>query len=89
MSRVFANGPGDRGSIPVIPKIRKVVPYVTLLNNQHYKLRIKSKCVSIEGVEWSPFLHRGVVAIENGAFGLPSTAIVNNFMYICVCLMNR
>ena len=23
MSRVFANGPGDRGSIPVIPKTQK------------------------------------------------------------------
>ena len=45
MVKVFANGPGDLGSIPgrVIPKTQKVVPDVTLLNTQHYKLRIKGK----------------------------------------------
>ena len=42
---MFANGPGDRGSIPgrVIPKIQKIVLDVTLLNTQHYKVRIKGK----------------------------------------------
>ena len=39
MSRVFANGSGDRGSISgrVIPKTRQMVLYVAL----HYKIRIK------------------------------------------------
>ena len=39
MVRVFANGPGDQGSIPgrVIPKTQKMVLDVTLLNTQHYK----------------------------------------------------
>ena len=34
MSRVFANGPGDRGSVPgrVIPKTQKVVLDAALLN---------------------------------------------------------
>ena len=43
MSRVFANDPGDQGSIPgrVIPKTQKIALYATLLNTQHYKLRIK------------------------------------------------
>ena len=43
MSRVFANGPGDNGSIPgrVIPKIKKMVFGPALLNTQHYKVRIK------------------------------------------------
>ena len=43
MSRVFANDPGDRGSIPgrVIPKTQKMVLDVTLLNTQYYKVRIK------------------------------------------------
>ena len=38
MVRVFANGPGDLGSIPgrVIPKSQKMV-----LNSQHYKVRVK------------------------------------------------
>ena len=45
MSRVFTNALGDRGSIPgrVIPKIQKMVLDAALLNNQHYKVRIKSK----------------------------------------------
>ena len=45
MGRVFANGPGDRGSIPgrVIPKIFKMVLDTSLLNTQQYKVRIKSK----------------------------------------------
>ena len=45
MSRMFANGPGDWGSIPgrVIPKTQKIVLDATLLNTQHYKVRIKGK----------------------------------------------
>ena len=44
-SRVFANGLGDQGSIPgrVIPKTQKMVLDTTLLNTQHYKVRIKDK----------------------------------------------
>ena len=43
--RVFANGPGDLGSIPgrVIPKTQKLVLDASLLNTQHYKGRIKGK----------------------------------------------
>ena len=48
----------------------------SLLNTQH---RIKGKVEqSREGV--APPLHLGVVAIEKGTFGLPST-IVANFTY--------
>ena len=45
MSRVFANGPGDRASILgwVIPKTKKMVLDTALLNTQHYKVRIKGK----------------------------------------------
>ena len=45
MSRVFANGLGDRGSIPgrVIPKTQKWYFGAVLLNTQHYKVRIKGK----------------------------------------------
>ena len=46
MSRVFANGLGDQGSIPgwVIPKTQKMVLDAALLiNTQHYKVRIKEK----------------------------------------------
>ena len=45
MIRVFANGQGDVGSIPlrVIPKTQKMVLDATLLNTQYYKVRIKGK----------------------------------------------
>ena len=45
MVRVFANGLGDLGSIlrQVIPKTQKMVLDDTLLNTQHYKVRIKGK----------------------------------------------
>ena len=45
MARVFANGPGDMGSIlgRVIPKILKMVLDASLLNTQHYKVQIKGK----------------------------------------------
>ena len=57
--RVFANGPGDLGSIPgrVIPKTQKMVLDASLLNTQHYKVRIKGKVgQSREGVAPSPTL---------------------------------
>ena len=45
MVRVFANGPGDLASIPgrVITKTQKMVLDPSLLNTQHYKVRIKGK----------------------------------------------
>ena len=45
MSRVFANCPGVRGSIPgrVITKTQKMVQDAALLYTQHYKVRIKGK----------------------------------------------
>ena len=45
MSRVFANGPEDQGSIPgrVIPKTQKMVLDATLFNTQHYNVKIKGK----------------------------------------------
>ena len=45
MSRAFANGPEDRGSISgrVIPKTQKMVLDASLLDTQHYKVEIKGK----------------------------------------------
>ena len=44
-SFLFANGPGNLGSIPdrVIPKTLKMVLDTPLLNTQQYKVRIKGK----------------------------------------------
>ena len=54
--RVFANGPGDLGSIPgrVIPKTLKMILDTTLLNTQHYKVRFKGKVE--QSWEWSSAL---------------------------------
>ena len=56
MSREFANGPVDRGSIPgrVIPKTQKMVLDIALLNTQHYKVEIKGKVE--QSWEWSSAL---------------------------------
>ena len=45
VGRVFANGTGERGSIPghVIPKTLKMVLDTSLLNTQQYKVQIKGK----------------------------------------------
>ena len=45
ISRVFANGPGELGSILgcVIPKTLKMVFDTSLLNTQQYKVEIKGK----------------------------------------------
>ena len=55
--RVFANGPGDRGSIPgrVIPKTFKMVLDTSLLNTQQYNVQIKSSNPE-KGVAPSPSL---------------------------------
>ena len=45
VGRVFANWPGDLGSIParVIPKTLKIVLDTSLLNTEHYKVHIKGE----------------------------------------------
>ena len=45
VGRVFANGPGDLGSIPdhVIPKTLKMVFDTSWLNTQQYKVHTKGK----------------------------------------------
>ena len=56
-NKVFANGPGDLGSIPgqVIPKTQIMVLDASFLNTQHCKVRIKGKVEqSREGVAPSP-----------------------------------
>ena len=56
MIGVFANGPGDRGSISgrVIAKTQKMVLDAALLNTLHYKIRIKGKVE--QSWEWSSTL---------------------------------
>ena len=81
MGSVFANGLGDRGSIPgqVIPKTQKMVLDSALLSTQHYKVRIKGKVE--QSKEWNSTLLYSVVAIEKGALGSPSTKVAR-FTYL-------
>ena len=53
---IFANGPGDLGSIPgrVIQKTLKMVRDTALLNTQQYKVHIKGKVE--QSREWSSAL---------------------------------
>ena len=73
---MFSNGFEDQGSIPgrVIPKTQKMLLDTTLLNTQHYKVRIKGKWRNT-GKEQRSALHLGVVAIKRGAFRLSSTMV--------------
>ena len=56
MSRVFANGQGDRSSIPgrVIPKTQKMVLDASLLNTQLIRYGYKGKMK--QSKEWSSTL---------------------------------
>ena len=85
-SRVFTNGPGDRGSIPgrAITKTQKMLLDDALLCTQHYKIRIQRKVE--QSREWSRALPFGVVAIEKGAFGSLSTKVT---IFISLLLFTR
>ena len=86
VGRVFASGPEDLGSIPgcIIPKTLKMVLDTSLLNTQQYKVCIKSKVE--QSRERSTVL--GVVAIEKGAFWLPST-LVAIYTFYFYSILNR
>ena len=53
ISRVSADGHGNRGSTPgrVIPKTKKMVFDTTFVNTQHYKVKVKGKVE--QSKEWS------------------------------------
>ena len=95
MGRVFANGPGDRGSISghVIPKTLKMVLDTSWLNTQQNKIRIPDKVEQSRERSSAFPLHLGVVAIEKGAFWSPSTTVtiftyfisISAFIRLCTC----
>ena len=90
--RVFANGPGDLGSIPgrVMPKTQKMVLDASLLNTQNYKVRIKGKVEqSREGVvpsptHWCSIYRKGSlrVTLDNGH----QLYYLYIYIYTCVCI---
>ena len=74
---MFANGPGDRGSIlgRVIPKTQKMILDAALLNIQHCKVEQSRECSST--LSYTSVLE----AIEKGAFGSPSSKVAK-FTYM-------
>ena len=79
MVRVFAKWPRRPGFNPRSSHTKdpKMVLDATLLNTQYYKIRIKGKVKQSMRKEYRPPLHHGVVAVEKGAFGSPSTTVAN------------
>ena len=92
MSKVFANGPGNQGSIPgrVILKTQKMVLGVALLNTQHYKVRIKGKLE--QSREWSSALPYTSVLwlLKREPSGHPQlrspTTYLYIYLFVCVCI---
>ena len=85
MVRVFADGPGDSGSIPgrVIPKTLRIVLDAFLLNTRYYKVRFK---VEVEqSRERSSALR--VVGIEKGSFWSSSTTVANFTFLFIICFV--
>ena len=79
LSRMFANGPGDRGSIQVksYQRLKKkwyLMPPCLALSIIRYRSRVKW---SNPGNGVVPSLHLSVVAIEKGAFGSSLTKVAN------------
>ena len=74
----FANGLGDQGSVVVesYQRLKKwfLMPPCLALSIIRLASRVKW---SNPGKELRPPLHLGVVAIKKGAFGTPSTKVVN------------
>ena len=82
MVRVFTDGPGDLGSVPdqVIPKTLKMVLGATLVNTQHYKVRIQGKVEQSREKSCALLYTLCIAAIEKGALG-SSAITVANFTY--------
>ena len=57
----------------------------SLLNAQHYKVCIKGKVGQSRRMDQRPSLHLGIVVIEKGGFGSPSSKVAN-FTYFIIIL---
>ena len=90
MGRVFANSLEDWHSISgqVITKPQKMVPDATLLNTQHYKVKIKSKEEQEKGLALPTTLW--FFANEKATFRSPLTTVTNfTFYYIYIYIYNK
>ena len=70
-------------------RLKEMVLDASLLNTQHYKVRIKAKVEqSRERSRALPYTLGEGTAIEKGTFGLPSTMVANFLFPICSYHMN-
>ena len=83
--RVFANGPGHRGSI--LPKTQKMVLDTSFLNTQNYKVRIKGKV----GQSWERSSTLSYTLVNKvskrelpGHHRLRSPTYIYIYIYMCV-----
>ena len=65
------------------PKTQKIILDATLLNTQYYKIRIKGKVEQSKERSSALSYIQGVVAIKKGAFGSPSTMVINFILLTC------
>ena len=84
VGRVFADGPGDLGSIPgrVIPKTLKMVLDTALLNTQQYKVRIKNKVEQSRERSRAPRIPRCSSYWKGSLRVALSTGVANLTLYI-------
>ena len=81
---VFANGPGDMGSISgrVIPKTLKMVLDTSLLNTQHYKVRINVKVQQSRRSNTLPYPSVQQLLKRE----LSTTVVIFTYLYVCMCV---
>ena len=85
---MFANGPGDLGSIPgrVIPKTQKMVLDASLLNTQYYKIKVKC---SNPGKEVAPSPTPWCSSYQKGSLWVTliyGRQLYNNYIYTYMCV---
>ena len=68
---------GVQSQVESYQRLKKMVLDTTLLNTQHYKVRIKGKVEQSRERSGALPLLIGVVAVEKEAFGLSSTTVAN------------
>ena len=93
VGRVFANAPGDLGSIPsrVVPKTLKMVLDSYLLNTEDYKVRIKLKW-SNPGKGVAPSHTPRCSSYWKWIFWSPLTTVANfllMYVFVCICVCFR
>ena len=86
MVRIFAKGPGNRGSIPgrIIVRTQNMVLDASLLSTQHYKVRIKGKLRNPRKREAPSSTTRCCRYVKRKPLGRPELQSANIYIYIYI-----